>query len=101
MDDPKSENPTWKYSEAPEGAAEYYANHLHIFWTGVDLTLIFGELVHSAENNAKTVLEAETQAKITMTWSVAKLVMSNLAEAIAKYEEKNGELKLPGKYALP
>jgi hypothetical protein len=95
------ESPTWKYSEPKEGIPEYYANHVSVFWSGVDLTLILGELTHSSENLARNILEIENRVKITVPWPVAKLIATNLAEVIARYEQKNGELKLPGAYQLP
>jgi hypothetical protein len=103
MSEGQSEQPikTWKYSEPPDGAEEYYANHLQMFWTSVDVTLVFGELLQSAENVDKNILEIENRAKVTVSWPVAKLVMKNLSDLIARYEEKNGELKLPGHYVLP
>lgn len=90
----------FKYSEPQDGAQEFYTNHLQVFWTGVDLTLVFGELLHSSEN-ISTTLAVENRAKVTMPWPVAKLILHNLSGAIARYEEKNGELKLPGQYKLP
>jgi uncharacterized protein DUF3467 len=103
MNEGKSEQTAmaFNYIEPPEGAEEYYANHLQVFWTGVDVTLVFGELTHSPEKVAQHILEIENRAKVTFSWSVAKLVMNNLAGLIARYEEKNGEVKLPGQYELP
>jgi hypothetical protein len=97
----KLEPPTWKYTEPVEGAGEYYVNHLQIFWSGVDVTLFFGKLLHSGESLEKNILDIETRAKVTMPWSVAKLAFASLGDALKKYEEKNGELKLPGQYKLP
>jgi hypothetical protein len=93
--------PTWKYSEPEEGTERYYANHVTVFWSGVDLTLIFGELTHSPENITQNVIEVVNKAEVTIPWSVAKLIMANLTSTIAKYEEKNGELKLPGEHQIP
>jgi hypothetical protein len=101
LDDSNNPSVTFKYSEPPEGAQEFYTNHLQVFWTGVDLTLIFGELLHSSENIAAATLAVENRAKVTMPWAVAKLILHNLTDAITRYEEKNGELKLPGQYKLP
>ncbi len=101
MSNPKIDQPTFKYSEPAEGADEYYANHLQVFWSGIDVTLVFGELTHSPENVTQNILEIQNKAKVTMPWPMAKLVMTNLSDMIKRYEEKNGELKLPGQYQLP
>lgn len=101
MSDQKSNVPSFKYSEPAEGAEEYYANHLQVFWTGIDLTLVFGRLNHSPESIAQNILGIENRVKVTMPWSMAKLIMTNLSDVIARYEQKNGEVKLPGHYQLP
>jgi hypothetical protein len=101
LSEEKREPPIWKYTEPVDGAAECYANHLQIFWSGIDVTLFFGKLLHSQESVEKNILEIETRTKVTMPWSVAKLVLVSLADSLKRYEEKNGEVKLPGEYKLP
>jgi len=93
--------PSWKYCQPKEGINEYYANHIQVFWSGVDVTLIFGELTHSSENLTNNILEIENRAKVTVSWSVAKLIAASLSEAVSKYEAKNGEVKLPAAYQIP
>ena len=92
--------PTWKYSDPKEGT-KHYANHVRLFWSGVDVTLVFGEMTHSDENLSNNVIGIDTRAQMTISWPVAKLIATNLSDLIAKYEEKNGELKLPGGYQIP
>ena len=101
MDDNRNQPLTFRYSEPPEGADEYYANHLQVFWTGIDVTLFFGKLLHSSEDIDQKVLSVEKRAKVTLPWPLAKLIATSLAETVAKYEEKNGEVKLPSQYQLP
>lgn len=93
--------PTVKYSEPIDGAKEYYSNHVQAFWSGVDVTLFFGKLLHSNEDISQNVLSIENRAKVTIPWSVAKLIAISLAQSVAKYEELNGELKLPAEYKIP
>jgi Protein of unknown function (DUF3467) len=90
-----------KHSEPLDGAEEYYANHIQVFWSGVDVTLFFGKLLHSSEDITERVLSIENRAKVTMPWSVAKLIAKALAESVATYEELNGEVKLPADYKIP
>lgn len=90
-----------QFSEPEGGASGFYANHFQLFWTNVDVTLAFGELKHSRRDPDNNILTVEESAKITIPWSVAKLVMSSLMATISKYEQENGELKLPGQYKLP
>jgi hypothetical protein len=33
-----------------------------VFWTGVDVTIVFGELLHSSDNIAKNILEIQNEA---------------------------------------
>lgn len=96
-----SKPPNFKYSEPSGGAEEYYTNHVQLFWSGVDVTLVFGKLHHSTEDISRNVLSVEDKAKVTMSWSVAKLIATNLSQSVAKYEEQNGEVKLPGQYKIP
>lgn len=91
----------FRYVDTPEGVQDHYANHVQVFWSGVDVTLVFGEMTHSIENLQKHVVSIENKSQITISWSVAKLIVHSLADAVAKYEEKNGELKLPGQYEIP
>jgi len=76
------------------------ANHVQVFWSGVDVTLVLGKLLHSAEDNTQDILSVENRSKVTMSWSVAKLIANSLADSVAKYEELNGEVKLPGQYKI-
>jgi hypothetical protein len=90
-----------KHSEPLDGAKEYYANQIQVFWSGVDVTLFFGKLLHSSEDITQRLLSVENRAKVTMPWSVAKLIAKGLTESVAKYEELNGEVKLPSEYKIP
>ena len=96
-----SQTPNFQYSEPSEGSQEHYANHIQMFWTGVDVTLVFGKLLHSSEDISQNILSVENRFKITFPWSVAKLIAGSLAQSVAKYEQRNGEVKLPGEYKLP
>ncbi len=93
--------PSVKHFEPTDGAEEYYTNHVQVFWSGVDVTLVFGKLLHSNEDISQNVLSIENGAKVTMPWSVAKLIATNLADSVAKYEELNDEIKLPSQYKIP
>jgi len=65
------------------------------------LTLVFGKIMHSSESISANRLDIENRAKITVPWSVAKLIATALSDTITKYESKNGKLNLPGEYGLP
>lgn len=101
MSTKKQPEKTFNYSEPPEGSNRAYINHVNVTWTGVDVTLLFGELLQNLENIEKGVLAVEYRSKITMPWSVAKLLADNLRDVIERYEKANGELKLPGQYLVP
>jgi len=92
----------WEYSEREGGAERIYANQVNLTWTGVDVTLIFGELPHKIGDFQAAVLEIEHHAMITMPWPVAKLLAANLSDLLSKYESNNDvELKMPGQYKVP
>jgi hypothetical protein len=92
---------SFTYVEPAEGSREYYANHVQAFWSGVDLTLFFGKLLHSNEDISQNILRIENRAKVTIPWSVAKLIAVSLTESVAKYEQLNGEVQLPAHYKIP
>jgi hypothetical protein len=91
----------WKYSEPQGGASRLYANQLNLFWSGVDVTIVFGELLQDQQAMEEGKLSIEQKAKITVPWSVAKLILTQLSGIISEYEKANGELKLPGQYTIP
>jgi hypothetical protein len=98
----KDKLPNLHYSEPAEGASEYYANHIQMFWSGVDLTIVFGKILHSSESLNDGILNVENRAKVTVPWPVAKLIMTALSSATGGYEKANDTtLKLPGEYNLP
>lgn len=101
MSEEKLQDKKWVYSEPPGGAERIYANQVNITWTGVDVTILFGELLTDLENIEQGILAVEHRSKVTIPWPVAKLLMTNLADLIGRYEQGNGEVKLPGEYVIP
>jgi Protein of unknown function (DUF3467) len=101
MNETPTTQPQINFSEPEQGQAECYANHVQIFWSGIDLTLVFGKLMHSANSIQRNELDVENRSTVTMPWSLAKLIGLSLVDAVSRYEKNNGEIKLPAEYKIP
>ncbi len=81
-----------------EGVQYIYGNHLNLDWTGVDIRIRVAELTvnpkYRTPSGTKT-LRIEERASISLAWPLAKYLRDILSDALAAYEEKNGEIKPP------
>ena len=89
------------------GLPEIYSNHLALSITREDVRLAFGQIVplearlidaafEWPEGNAKTIALPGMVAQrvaVTVSWQQAKRVSQALAEAVARFEAKNGTMK--------
>ena len=88
----------WEFVQPKDGTAFIYGNHIVLDWTITDLHVRVGDLsvnpLYRTTPNQKT-LRIEERACVTLTWGTAKYLMGELQIAIDKYEELNGEIKVP------
>ena len=89
------------------GLPEIYSNHLALSVTRDDVRLAFGQIVPMEERlvdaafewpegNKKNRVVPGTVAQrvaVTVSWQQAKRVSQALAEAVARFEDKNGTMK--------
>ena len=90
---------------APDGGIrETYSNHVALCATGSDLRIAFGQLVpiggnaarYGAREDTKTMplpSEIEQRVAVTVPWNLAKWLVPLLADAVTRFEAKNGEIK--------
>ena len=95
--------------EPDGGLPEIYSNHLTLSTTRNDIRLEFGQIVPAKGmvvdasfewpgGNAKTTALPGVVAQrvaVTVSWQQAKRVSQTLAEAVARFEAKNGPMKDP------
>ena len=93
--------------EPDGGVTEIYSNHVALSTTKDDVRLAFGQIVplegqvidaafEWPEGNAKTTAlpgMVTERVAVTVTWRQAKRVSEALAEAVARFEAKNGPMK--------
>lgn len=91
----------------PEGGIhETYSNHIALCATGSDLRIAFGQLVpiggsaarEGAKEDTKIMpvpSEIEQRVAVTIPWDLAKWLSQLLADALTRFEDKNGEIKKP------
>jgi hypothetical protein len=84
---------TW--IEPKSGVFTAYANYVNALWTPHDIKLKFGELSKIMESGTNREFIVEEWADITLAWSEAKMLLTMLADIIARYEALNGEIKTP------
>jgi hypothetical protein len=88
------------------GIRETYSNHIALCATGSDLRIAFGQLVpiggnaahEGAREDTKTMpvsSEIEQRVAVTVAWDQAKWLGQLLADAVTRFEAKNGEIKKP------
>lgn len=80
-------------SEAPEGVARVYANHIDVNWTAFDLNILFSHIQRLSEPEATNRLEH--RATVSLSWTEAKALHMVLGDILGSFEELNGELKIP------
>lgn len=93
---PKTETPLvpdieWRSSA--KGVAEAYSNFVNIHWLQDDLILHFAQLVPDAKGPYSASWTIEERIAVTLSWARAKDLRDLLVEVIAKYEQKNGEIR--------
>jgi hypothetical protein len=93
--------------EPDGGLPEIYSNHVALSTTKDDLRLSFGQIVpleaqvidagfEWPEGNAKTTAlpgVVTERVAVTVSWQQAKRVSQAIAEAVARFEAKNGPMK--------
>ena len=88
----------WEYAQPKDGTAFIYGNHILLDWTINDVHIRISELsvtpIYRTPPNQK-ILKLEERAAVTLTWGTAKYLMGELQAVIKKYEEINGEIKVP------
>lgn len=94
--------PQIQWVPAPDGIQEIYANMATIQWSLDDVRVRLAQIINSPEtpNPGQNLIPiAVEKAAVTVTWRGAKIMLSNLRQAIEAYEEINGEIvvdiKLP------
>src|ERR1700674_3746326 len=83
-----------------ESAADFkliYANFIQSSFSPLDVAFVFGEVMQ-ADQSRQTIL---TKVRVTMTPAEAKLFQGILATTIGQYEEKFGEITVPGVMVPP
>ena len=102
----KDKNKNFRLVEPDGGIRETYSNHIALCATGSDLRIAFGQLVpiggnaarYGSREDTKTMplpSEIEQRVAITVSWDGAKWLSQLLADAVARFEAKNGEIKKP------
>jgi hypothetical protein len=102
----KDKNRDLRLVEPDGGIRETYSNHIALCATGSDLRIAFGQLVPIGGNAArvgpredtKTLpmpSEIEQRVAVTVSWDLAKWMGQTLADAVTRFEAKNGEIKKP------
>jgi hypothetical protein len=102
----KDKNKGFRLVEPGGGIRETYSNHIALCATGSDLRIAFGQLVpiggnaarEGAREDTKTMpvpSEIEQRVAVTVSWDQAKWLGQLLADAVTRFEAKNGEIKKP------
>jgi len=88
-----------KFIAAPEGVLEVYCNCFNINWTLFDIRIRLAQLVPSETADAGVEgyipRVAKERAALTIAWSEAKQLRDGLIDAVARYEQTNGEIPIP------
>jgi hypothetical protein len=84
----------------PEGGrADVYSNIVNLNWTAADVRIRFMELLQASSDSEKTIAAQRAilmeRAAVTMAWHQAKVLRDLLHTAVSKYEELNGEMRIP------
>jgi hypothetical protein len=104
---PKDKLKAFRLVEPDGGLPEIYSNHVALSTTRDDLRLAFGQIVPAEgqifdaafewpEGNAKTTAlpgVVTQRVAVTVSWQQAKRVSQGIAEAVARFEAKNGTMK--------
>ena len=104
---PKDKLKGFRLVEPEGGLPEIYSNHVVLSTTKDDVRLAFGQVVplegqvidaafEWPEGNSKTTAlpgVVTERVAVTVTWQQAKRLSQTLAEAVARFEAKNGTMK--------
>jgi hypothetical protein len=102
----KDKNRGIRLVEPDGGIHETYSNHAALCCTGSDLRIAFGQLVPIGGNAAREGPSEDTKimplpseisqrVAVTVPWDMAKWLSQLLADAVTRFEVKNGEIKKP------
>jgi len=74
-----------------------YSNQVASLWTPNDLELTSGELTKIDEATAESpkTLIVEKRVAVRMSWTQAKLLNNMLTDIFGRFENLNGEVKVP------
>ena len=89
--------PKLKVEEPTGGTFYFYSNLVQVTWTALDVKIRFGELRKFTAS--ETIVKEHAVAG--MAWAEAKTLMRFLQQAIAGYEQLNGEIKIAPELKLP
>jgi hypothetical protein len=89
-------------TEPEEGVYDVYSNFININWTPHDVRIRFGQVVPSPPQKVapNVTMVVEERVAVTLAWAEAKFLRDLLGQLVAKYEEKNGEIKIGQMFAL-
>ncbi len=75
--------------------ATHYANTIRTSTTGDEIVLDFGvNLPQRAAENEPVVMQFSVGSRVIMNWTGAKRLAASLQDAIARYEQRYGEIDL-------
>jgi hypothetical protein len=96
------QNTPVQFVASPDGVLEIYCNLFHINWTLFDIRIRLAQLVPTPDGdiNAPGYIPriGKERAALTLAWPEVKQLRDALIDAVARYEQANGEiqpLKMP------
>ena len=83
--------------DSRNGVYSTHANNINTLWTPHDVRFIFGELVRISEDpkTQDRTFIIEDRVAVTMAWSEVKFFAATLNDIVVKFEQKNGQIKIP------
>lgn len=88
--------PSQPWGVPSSGRCEIYSNLFHLHWTRVDVRIRFGIIFPDHDMPPETASPKINEVgAVTIDWAQAKQLRDALNSAIARYEEKNGEINWP------
>lgn len=86
----------FEWLRSKDGVVEVYGDYIHLNWTSLNVRIRVTQLIADPRVNpssAKWVVEE--RAVCTLPWFTAKILQNLLTGLVTKYEQINGEIKLP------
>jgi hypothetical protein len=88
-----SELPPIEWRQPDNGVFETYSNFIHANWTAAEMRIRFAQLVPDPRGPDAARWSIEERTAVIVSWVGAKYLRDLLSEAIARYENLNGEIK--------